>query len=259
MKYCSTSLEPTGYGTLRPPTDEDYSETWGEDALTKNNSDGTMTFEDYCMLNSCIDEGLQAIAKFNGFEKEWNELKEKFLRRNESMASKRFELMTLFARHRSKHKYHLDPMEGGHCRAAIFQANFCAPLNAEDGSISNLLTYNLKDFRMANLTPNQKIKMNDIGGKYNSLINEGAQNRGFFSESSSVHVMYLSDKNIPVPEFLEACQICSECHGRTKRNSASKDVFTEIAKCTVTFLNQMSDNGMIIDESPGPEGLFLFI
>ena len=72
MKYCSTSLEPTGYGTLRPPTDDDYSETWGEEALTKNNSDGTMTFKDYCVLNSCTDEGLQAIAKFNDFEKEWN-------------------------------------------------------------------------------------------------------------------------------------------------------------------------------------------
>ena len=87
--------------------------------------------------------------------------------------------------------------------------------------------------------------MCDVGGKYNSLINEAADNKGFFSESSSVHVMYLSDKKIPVPEFLEACQIFSECHGKTKRNSASKDVFTEIAKCTVTFLNQMSDNGLM--------------
>ena len=108
------------------------------------------------MLNSCTDDGLQSIARFNGYEDEWNDVKEKFSKRNASMASKRFELMTLHAKHRTKRKYHLDPMEGGHRRAAIFPANFCAPLNAEDGSISNLLSYNLKDFRMANLIPNKK-------------------------------------------------------------------------------------------------------
>ena len=66
--------------------------------------------------------------------------------------------MKLSAKYRTRRKYHLDPMEGGHHRAAVVQANFCAQLNAEDGSISNLLTYTVKDFRMANLTPNKIIK-----------------------------------------------------------------------------------------------------
>ena len=98
---------------------------------------------------------------------------------------------------------------------------------------------------MANLTPNKIIKTADIIGTYNDLINEGSDNKGFFSKSSSVSVIYLSEKNIPVPKFLEACQMCSEGLGRTKRNSASRDVFVEIAKCTETFLNQMSDNGLM--------------
>ena len=56
---------------------------------------------------------------------------------------------------------------------------------------------------------------------------------------------YLSNEDVPVSEFLESCQICSEAIGREKRNSASKDVFVELAKFTNNFMRQMSDNALL--------------
>ena len=83
-----------------------------------------MSYKEYCMLNSCTDEGLQAIAKYNCYEDDWNEMKK--INNSTSMAEKRFTSIMLFAKHRGKCKNHLDLLEGGHCRADIFQANFCS-------------------------------------------------------------------------------------------------------------------------------------
>ena len=68
----------------------------------------------------------------------------------------------LFVKHGGKRKYHLDPWEEGHRRAGTFQANFCAQLNPEDGSISDLMTYTPKHFRTATLTPNENVTAEDI-------------------------------------------------------------------------------------------------
>ena len=121
------------------------------------------------MINSCTDVGLQDIAKFNGCEHEWVDIKKTF-NDSTSMASKRFLSIKLYAKYRSKRKYHLDPIEGGHRKAAVFQASFCAQLNPEDGSISNCLTYTPDDFRIANLTPDESITVKDIMGSYHSVI-----------------------------------------------------------------------------------------
>ena len=141
----------------------------------------------------------------------------------------------LFAKHRGKRKFHLDPWEGGHRRAGIFQANFCSQLNPEDGSISDLMAYTPKHFRTATLTPNENVTAEDIIGAYNSAIKNGSKNKGFFSRNSTVHVKYLSNKNSSVPSFVEALQMCSESIGREKRNSASKDVFVKICKMCRKF------------------------
>ena len=130
------------------------------------------------MINSCTDVGLQDIAKFNGCEHEWVEIK-KIFNDSTSMASKRFLSIKLYVKYRKKRKYHLEPIEGGHRRAGVFQANFCAQLNPEDGSISDSLTYTPKHFRMANLTPNERITAKDIMGTYNSVIKQGSVNKGF--------------------------------------------------------------------------------
>ena len=163
--------------------------------LREDNSNQKMSFEDYCMINSCTDKGLQDIATFNEFEDKWAAIKQTFDERT-SMASKRFQSIKLYAKCCTKRKYHLDPVEGGHRKAAVFQANFCAQLDPEDGSILDSLIYTPKHFRMANLTPNESITAKDIMGAYHSVIKQGSINKGFFSGKSIVHVTYLSNKDI---------------------------------------------------------------
>ena len=161
------------------------------------------------------------------------------------MAAKRFLSIKLHAKHQNKRKYHLDTMEGGHRRAAIFQANFGAQLNPEDGSISSSFTYAPEDFRTATVTLDASITAQDIMGAYNSTVEQCSMNKGFLFGKCTVQVEYLSNKDVALPQFLEACQICSEGIGREKRNSASKDVSVELAKCTESFLDQMSDNELM--------------
>ena len=70
LKYCSSSLTTIGHGTLRPPDDGSYSENWGHNVLSKGNNE-EMSFEDYCMLNLCSNDGLLSIARYNCIEEEW--------------------------------------------------------------------------------------------------------------------------------------------------------------------------------------------
>ena len=77
-------------------------------------NDGGMGFCQYCMLNSCTDEELEAIAKYNNFDTEWNEEVELFDEET-SLAQKRFINFNLYAKYGKRRSYQLDQMEGGHC------------------------------------------------------------------------------------------------------------------------------------------------
>ena len=133
------------------------------------------------MLNSCTDDGLDSIAIYNKFSDEWDKKKESF-HGDVSMAYKRFVSLKLYADHRNRRTYHLDPMEGGHRRAGIFQANFCAQLNPEDGSISDCLTYTPDQFHIARLIPKKGITTEHITGAYAAQIEKGTNKEGFFVE-----------------------------------------------------------------------------
>ena len=122
LKYCSSSLTTIGHGTLRPPDDGSYSENQRHNVLSKGNNE-EMSFEDYCMLNSCSDDGLLSITRYNRIEEEGVTTTEEFTEET-SMVEKRFLLLKLYAKHRDRRKYHLDPQEGGHCRAGVVQAKF---------------------------------------------------------------------------------------------------------------------------------------
>ena len=244
FKYCSATLTDIGHGTLRPPDDGSYSVDWGHNILEQSNDTEKMSFEQYCVINSCTHDGLQQIAKHNDYEQEWNDTK-RDISESTSMADIRFLSLKLYAKHRNRRKYHLDPMEGGHRRAAMFQTNFGAELNPEDGSISGCLTYVPEDFRTATVTPDARVTARDIMGAYNSIVDQCSRDEGFLFDKCTVQVKYLSDKVVPVRRFLEACQICSEGIGREKRNSASKDVFVVLAKSVECFLNKTSDNGLM--------------
>ena len=63
FKYYSSTLTNIGYGSLRPPNDDSYSEDWGDDVLEQSNEREKTSFRQYCMINLCTDEGLQHIAK----------------------------------------------------------------------------------------------------------------------------------------------------------------------------------------------------
>ena len=139
-------------------------------------------------------------------------------------------------------------MEGGHRKAGVFQANFCAQLNPEDGSISDCLTYTPEQFLIAGLTPRSNITAKHITGAYAAEIELGSTGQGFFVQETRVDVRYLSDQHVAVPAFLAACQVCSESIAREKRNSATKDVFVELAKSTDEFMTGMTRKALL--ESP---------
>ena len=145
------------------------------------------------MINSCTHEGLQDIARCNDYEQEWNEIK-KDVNDSTSLVATRFLSLKLYAKHRNKRKYHLDPTKRGHRRAAMFQANFGAQPNPEDGSISGWLTYAPEDFRAATVTPDASITAQDVMGAYNSTIEHGSINEGFLTGKYTVQVKYLSNK-----------------------------------------------------------------
>ena len=146
------------------------------------------------------------------------------------MAFKRFVLLQLYAKYRNKRTYHLDPMEGGHRKAGVFQANFCAQLNPEDGSISDCLTYTPEQFLIAGLTPRSNITAKHITGAYAAEIELGSTGQGFFVQETRVDVRYLSDQHVAVPAFLAACQVCSESIAREKQNSAKKMSLSRLRK-----------------------------
>ena len=125
LRYCSSSLTKVGYGTLHPPVDDSYSDDWGEKVFERDNADD-LSFQQYCMLNSCTDEGLDSIAVYNKFSDKW-EMKKGTFNDKTSMALKRFVLLKLYAKHRDKRKYHLDPMEGGSLKSWGVPGKFLCP------------------------------------------------------------------------------------------------------------------------------------
>ena len=137
-------LTDVRYGTIRPSKD-DSTPQWGNTVLDGEN-EGGKGFRDYCKLNSCSDEGLEAIARYNGFDKEWGQETVLFTE-STSLAQKRFISFKLYAKFRKKRKYHLDQMEGGHRKVGNVQANFCSPLDPERGCFSGPTSYTIQHFK----------------------------------------------------------------------------------------------------------------
>jgi len=177
--------------------------------------DGGKGFREYCMLNSCTDDGLRAIANYNNFTKEWYK-EVRLFDENTSLAQKRFISFKLYAKWRKRRVYHLDQMEGGHRKVGNIQANFCLPLDPERGCFSKPTSYTLAQFRQVGLMPAPDIQSSDITGAYNIALKDGSNSSGFFYSSTAVLVRYLKNLDIPVPLFLESCRICSEALAREK-------------------------------------------
>ena len=167
-------------------------------------SDGGRGFREYCKLNSCTEEGLQSIAKYNSFTDAW--VKEtKLFDNNTSMEQKRFISFKLYAKFRNKRDHHIDIMEGGHRKVGIIQANFCSPLDPERGCFSKPTSYTVAQFRQGGMMPAEGILNSDIIGAYNKVIKEGSNSSGFFYATAMVTVRYVKNPDISVPKFLETC------------------------------------------------------
>ena len=95
------------------------------------------------------------------------------------------------------------------------------------------------------MNPGNDITANYITGAYATEIEAGTRGQGFFVDKTRVNVRYLSDQNVSMPAFLAACQVCSKSIAREKRNSATKDVFVEIAKCIEEFLSSTTKKALL--------------
>ena len=107
-------------------------------------------------------------------------------------------------------------MEGGHRKAGMLQAKFCAQLYPEDGSISDCLTYTPEQFLIVGLSPRNDIMANHITGAYATEIEGETRGQGFFVKKTRVDARYLSDQNVPGPKFLAECRVCIKNIAREK-------------------------------------------
>ena len=123
-------LTGVGYSTIRPSKEHCMTD-WGDTVLNAKN-EGGKGFQDYCNFSSCTYERLEAISKYNNYAKEWK-AETALFEESTSLATKRFIAFKLYAKFHKKHSYHLDKMEGGHCKVGNVQANFCSPLEPERG------------------------------------------------------------------------------------------------------------------------------
>ena len=115
MKFCSfRGHEQLGYGTIRPPNEE---EEWG-DKVFKSTAEHGYDYAKYLKTNSFSTEGLDFIAKYNNYESEWETEKAAF-DNDASIADTRFVNLVLYATWRERRCFHLDPIEGGHRKVGI--------------------------------------------------------------------------------------------------------------------------------------------
>ena len=106
-------LTDVGYGIIRP-SKEHCTPDWGDTVLNAKN-EGGKGFQDYCNFSSCTYERLEAISKYNNYAKEWKAETALFTECT-SLATKCFIAFKLYDKLCKRRAYHLDQLEGGHCK-----------------------------------------------------------------------------------------------------------------------------------------------
>ena len=179
--------------------------------------------------NSFSNEGFDFIAKYNNYENEW-EIEKAALKKDASIADKRFINLVLYATWRERRCFHLDPIEGGHRKVGIIQASFCTQYNFETGLIINPTTLEPQHFEDSGLFPKDpEVKQSDIQHRilrdYFQLVEDAENNNGFFCESQTVRVRFLKTWNINVPTFLQSCCTVSTMHSKKNTSIGSQRPF----------------------------------
>ena len=238
MKYVSINASKTsGFGTIRPKDKPDYD--WGTHALND------LKFRDYCNLDPFTDTGLDKIATYNGYSKEWERMKESFDGKT-AHVEKRWQSWKLYASTRARRKYHLEPLEGGHRRAAAIQAVFCAEIDAEDGTISGPNTLRVESFNEVGINTEEGYSVTDddiVGAAV--AVTTGGLDSGFFSEPTRIELRWSTNWDVTVPIFLEAARGVSLNEAKNKRTSATKDPFAEIGILASDFLSSTADEALM--------------
>ena len=245
MKFCSLHAhKKKGYGTIRP-RDED--EEWGCN-IFKSTTEGGDGYIDYVQTNSFTNEGLDEIARYNGYAQDW-EIQKKAFKKDAPVADKRWMCFLLYAANRKKRKVHLDPFEGGHRKVGMIQATFCAAYDVERASITEPNSLTVQHFQSSGLQP--KNDENESGTtsdhmmrNYYWMAKDAEQDKGFFCRSQTVRVRYLKSFTTPVKKFLESCRQVSNMCSRRKRQSATKDPFVEIATHVHEYMMSASPNAL---------------
>ena len=210
MKYISIDAsETSGFGTIRPKDKPSYD--WGKHALDELN------FRSYCILDPFSDSGLDEIASYNGYSEQWTSVKETF-DGSTAHVEKRWQSWKLYATSRAKRRYHLEPLEGGHRRAAAIQAVFCAEIDAEDGTISGPNTLRVESFNEVGIktAEGHSVTDDDIVGAA-VAVTTGGLDSGFFSEPAQIELRWSTNWDVTVPVFLEASRAVSLIEAKNKR------------------------------------------
>ena len=242
LKFCSImQFDVKGWGTIRP-VEQDAN--WGDNALCSKEKGGD-GYGDYLLINSFTDEGLDKIADYNNYRGEWDSEKRQFTE-GIHMMQKRFVNFKLYAKHRDRRCYHLCPIEGGHRRIGNIQASFCGKFDFNRGSLKDTASMKVHHFTDAGLglkdAARKPQKMNEqILAAYLKEVDSAERGDGFFSESDTVKVIYMTSWDTPVPKLLSACSVVSDMHSRTKRQSATKDPFVEIGHYASKYMLSMPD------------------
>ena len=234
-------FDVNGWGTIRPDKEN---KTWGDIAF-RSIKDGGHGYADYLGINSFTDDGLDEIAAYNKYSQEWEVEKSQFTKETHMM-QKRFVNFKLYAKYRNRRRYHLDPIEGGHRRIGNIQASFCGKFDFNRGSLKDTASMSVHHFTEAGLTLKdagidpERIS-DQILAAYLSVVDNAKMGEGFFGKTDSVKVIYMTSWQTPVPELLSACRVASDMHSRTKRQSATKDPFVELAHHASKYMMSMQD------------------
>lgn len=194
---------------------------------------------------SFTNEGLDEIARYNGYAEDWEIEKKVF----EKGCRQAMGLFLALCQEPFKAESLFDPFEGGHQKVTNIQATFCAAYDFERTSITDPTSLTVQHFQNYGLHPkNTETKSfttrKQMMRNYYKMAKKAENNKGFFCQSQTVRVRYLKSFTISVKDFLESCRRVSNMCSRRKCQSATKDPFVEIATHVHEYMMSVNSNAL---------------
>ena len=219
--------------TYRPPS-EDFQKDWGQKIL-----DG---WREYLLLDPTSETGRDSIARFNGWEREWEE-KISSHDDNTPVCDIIFDLALMYADKGSKTNAYFCFSEGQHRLGGVIQALTGRQLRSVDGVIERdaLLTY--ETFTRIGLVPSKDLPTDfDIQNCVQTALSS-TELPLFLSRSVNVRTNWITDSEVTVSSITGIQRILSEARSDSKRTSVVKKALPECAtylKDTILRVNRYS-------------------